>query len=611
MSSEPKVKPLRYEIADVGKRVKQSKKKHTWLFEINGEKHRLDFFDSRVSEKKKVTHNGVDILKTKQKAAVFNYSFTVKGQTLNVLHIGDRKYDLRINTKSFQHLPQFNANPKFYDPAAGASRYKESKITGWEDVRAAHEESHDTNKKMAGLRLGSSRKEEEKEDYSNARGSRATVSSRPNIDSQSHGNRRSSLDDGKPGSSDSSDGEYDGGFDHGFDQYEWADKKQSGAASGSGSRKPQTSDSGSGSVSLTTNKKKTAEAEDFFTNATSNTSTQPKWAGSQEFAFDDSSKPNQTSGRVATGAASFDLLGGSDVSGSTTNTTTTANLQKGQSGESIDLLRVNSTQFGGVGILEAETDYNSPDKNSARSQLKEAYQNSGYGQESTPQDDQGDLLGGGVGSGSSGTPQRNTEGVSNFTPQGGIDLFGESSPGAGSGGDVLLTPDTKDENTEEVSPSKSQNFGLVNLDNILDEDNAQNKKKRQEALAPKIEGSTVPMNKMGAQYETTANPNVAMMGQRNMAMGMGMGGNPQFSGNAMMMGQYYATGYAGVNPQMGGQQYGMHPQAGFGGNQFAMQGGAGNMNAGANGQFTTGMPANNQNMGMRNNNTTNSNNPFA
>ena len=45
---------LRFEILDVGKTIKSSKKRHIWSFKIDSDNHSVDLFSSQYSGKKKV-----------------------------------------------------------------------------------------------------------------------------------------------------------------------------------------------------------------------------------------------------------------------------------------------------------------------------------------------------------------------------------------------------------------------------------------------------------------------------------------------------------------------------------------------------------------------------
>lgn len=54
------VRATRCDLEKVGKKIKGTKRKYTWEFEIDGKKHIIEFFAS-LSGKKKIVHNKKDI----------------------------------------------------------------------------------------------------------------------------------------------------------------------------------------------------------------------------------------------------------------------------------------------------------------------------------------------------------------------------------------------------------------------------------------------------------------------------------------------------------------------------------------------------------------------
>jgi len=59
------VKAGNYKIENVGKKIKESKKKFTWELEIEGKKHLLELWASLASGKKRLCHNKKDIYEEK------------------------------------------------------------------------------------------------------------------------------------------------------------------------------------------------------------------------------------------------------------------------------------------------------------------------------------------------------------------------------------------------------------------------------------------------------------------------------------------------------------------------------------------------------------------
>ena len=112
MSQE--IKALRFDIEDIGKHVKGSKKRFTWDFSLNGRAHVIVLDFSFISGKVKLVVDRKNILENELPANVsFQHPFTLDGFALNILQQG-QTFELRINNKVFSHLyNQVKTNTEF------------------------------------------------------------------------------------------------------------------------------------------------------------------------------------------------------------------------------------------------------------------------------------------------------------------------------------------------------------------------------------------------------------------------------------------------------------------------------------------------------------------
>ena len=62
------VEPISFRVLDVGRNIKSfpcpyfsTKKKYIWFFRLNGREHRVELYNSVLSGKKKIVHNGVNV----------------------------------------------------------------------------------------------------------------------------------------------------------------------------------------------------------------------------------------------------------------------------------------------------------------------------------------------------------------------------------------------------------------------------------------------------------------------------------------------------------------------------------------------------------------------
>jgi len=98
------IKALHYDVQDIGKHVKKSKRRFLWRFSIDGKEHSVELIVSYLSGKKKVTHNG-SVLYEGQKvmSTSFQFPFSISSNMCNIVQHGEQ-FELRINNQVFAHL---------------------------------------------------------------------------------------------------------------------------------------------------------------------------------------------------------------------------------------------------------------------------------------------------------------------------------------------------------------------------------------------------------------------------------------------------------------------------------------------------------------------------
>ena len=108
------IKAIRFDVEEIGKHVKASKKRFTWNFSLNGRSHTISLDFSFVSGKVKLVVDRKSILENELPANVsFQHPFTLDGFALNILQQG-QTFELRINNKVFSHLyNQVKTNNEF------------------------------------------------------------------------------------------------------------------------------------------------------------------------------------------------------------------------------------------------------------------------------------------------------------------------------------------------------------------------------------------------------------------------------------------------------------------------------------------------------------------
>ena len=100
--SKSKFIPQYFEIREVGKRIKSTKKQFIWRFNIDGKDHVVELFSSWSSNKKKVVLDGT--VKTEVKQKSFQYQLIVDGMAMSIQENSNDSYDLCVKGKFFMEL---------------------------------------------------------------------------------------------------------------------------------------------------------------------------------------------------------------------------------------------------------------------------------------------------------------------------------------------------------------------------------------------------------------------------------------------------------------------------------------------------------------------------
>lgn len=95
--------PILYESEEVGKRMKSTKVRHTWMFDLAGSQHVIEYFDSRKSNKARVTLNDRETFKGKKQGSEFTIPLSIGAKQVLVV-IKGAAVDLLINNHYFKHV---------------------------------------------------------------------------------------------------------------------------------------------------------------------------------------------------------------------------------------------------------------------------------------------------------------------------------------------------------------------------------------------------------------------------------------------------------------------------------------------------------------------------
>ncbi|OMJ87180.1 hypothetical protein SteCoe_11190 [Stentor coeruleus] len=98
-----KFKVLDFQKANVGKRIKSTKVRYMWKFELDKKEFQIDLYMSKLSGKRTIMLNGDVYANEKKSSAVYgNYPVKVGKRIAVVYEVDDNRFDLRIENISFE-----------------------------------------------------------------------------------------------------------------------------------------------------------------------------------------------------------------------------------------------------------------------------------------------------------------------------------------------------------------------------------------------------------------------------------------------------------------------------------------------------------------------------
>ena len=111
--SNLEIKNLKYDRKEVGKTFSSSKILHIWEFILNNKYHKVEFYDSRLSYKRKILLDSSVLFYEKDDSEFFVYKFTLAGHKFEIGQVNLDKYDIRIDGVRFQQLMSDERNGEF------------------------------------------------------------------------------------------------------------------------------------------------------------------------------------------------------------------------------------------------------------------------------------------------------------------------------------------------------------------------------------------------------------------------------------------------------------------------------------------------------------------
>jgi len=127
--------PLSFDSSNIGRRIKSSKKKYTWKFELDQHIHTVVMFVSRISGKHRILLDDNIVVKARKSGHyISRYSFHIGLHRIVAYEISDSVFDLECNSVSFKKLYESqNATSEEYRASGSQSPKKKKQEFVYED----------------------------------------------------------------------------------------------------------------------------------------------------------------------------------------------------------------------------------------------------------------------------------------------------------------------------------------------------------------------------------------------------------------------------------------------------------------------------------------------
>jgi hypothetical protein len=106
-------KPLEKTLFNVGRRIKSTKIRYTWKFELEGNLYEIDLFVSKLSRKRKILINGnIYAEEKKKKFSICCYNIKIGTHLIELNEVDNNLFEMKMDATSFEST--LEANCKSY-----------------------------------------------------------------------------------------------------------------------------------------------------------------------------------------------------------------------------------------------------------------------------------------------------------------------------------------------------------------------------------------------------------------------------------------------------------------------------------------------------------------
>ena len=85
---------------------------YIWEFELRGIFHKIEFYESKISGKKKLSIDGEAINENPNSEAISTYSFQLDSYNFNIVKLKGGKYDIKVNDIFFNNIIESEKSKK-------------------------------------------------------------------------------------------------------------------------------------------------------------------------------------------------------------------------------------------------------------------------------------------------------------------------------------------------------------------------------------------------------------------------------------------------------------------------------------------------------------------
>ena len=110
--------------------------------------HKVEFWDSKLSGKKKIAIDNEVLTESNENCAIFNYSFKIDSYYFNLVQLTDVNYDLKINNQFFSDILEYELSGRLKNDREEKGKHKDLANESNIDINFKYDEKEQFKRNM-------------------------------------------------------------------------------------------------------------------------------------------------------------------------------------------------------------------------------------------------------------------------------------------------------------------------------------------------------------------------------------------------------------------------------------------------------------------------------